>query len=620
MTKPLVAYLGCALILGIGTSIGQEASSTQSPGSEAQAEEQQDELPPTVDEEPLVEDDDLQPAFAPPSEKLTDLLESSLQSLIADADQNDQAAMMAVGRAYLANADLEERAKGVPYLEKAADAGSVEALLLLGMVYSSGNYGVTPDPAKTMAAYERAIEANSVDATVALGRLLLTTDFTPEGQARAIELLNKGASEGRADAINELGAIYARGRGVPADAGRAMRYYAMGILAGDRPSLVAAGDLLRFGATDLPADPMLARELFERAGVIGDLGARRRLAEMHLRGEGTAADPLKSVELFTELAENGDISSFITLGDLFARGEFVPADGAKAVGYYERAAAAGNAAGILRLAEIYFNGAPGIEADPDKGIQHYQRAIEMGSTAAMRALANIHLAGDFVPANAQRGIDLLTAAAARGDGSAAETLAVLYTNNDPFPADIEVARRNLEIALAAGNTRAALRVAAGIAQGPLARDHMDMAYQLLSNAVAGGVPGAAAELARLQLAGSFPAESLSGIMTMLNDAARNGDIDAARFLLGLYRDGSGLLLRPDPVAAETFLASVEPLLGADAAAYERVVMLAGRGDNLANLEAITAQFERMSKDNGLRALDLLRRLNARAYVYVLQQR
>jgi TPR repeat protein len=621
MRRRLVAYLGCALLLGLGPSGAQEASTTQSLGSDTRADAQKDEeLPPTVDEEPLDEDAELLPAFAPASEQLTDLLDASLQALIAEADQKDQTAMMAVARAYFAHADVEERAKGVPYLEKAAEAGSVEALLLLGAAYSSGTYGVSPDPAKAIDAYERAIEANSIDATVALGRLLLTTDFTPEGQARAIELLNKGASEGRTDAINALGGIYARGRGVSADANRAMRYYAMGIMAGDRASLVAAGDLLRSGATELPADPMLARELFERASLVGDLGAQRRLAEMHLRGEGTAPDPLKAVELFTELAEAGDTSSFVTLGDLFGSGEFVPADGAKAVSYYERAATSGNAAGILRLAETYLNGAPGIDADPAKGIEYYERAIETGSTAAMRALANIFLAGDFVPANAQRGIDLLTAAASRGDGAAAETLAVLHTNNDPFPADIEVVRRNLEIALLAGNTRAALRVAAGIAQGPLARDHMDMAYQLLSNAVAGGVPGAAAELARLQLAGSFPAESLSGIMTMLNDAARNGDIDAARFLLGLYRDGSGLLLRPDPVAAETFLASVEPILGGDATAYERVVMLAERGDSPANLEAITAQFEHMSKDNGLLALDLLRRLNARAYVYVLQQR
>jgi hypothetical protein len=42
MTGRLVAHLGCALILGFGSSIAQEASTTQSLGPDTRAEEQQD--------------------------------------------------------------------------------------------------------------------------------------------------------------------------------------------------------------------------------------------------------------------------------------------------------------------------------------------------------------------------------------------------------------------------------------------------------------------------------------------------------------------------------------------------------------------------------------------------
>lgn len=567
-----------------------------------------------------------QPADAPTPqvsgklETLDDLIQSSMEALTADVGEDSSGAALAVARAYFADLDVDTQSLGIPHLIRAAELGSEEALILLGGVYQRGAYGVPADRSAAISQYEAAIEQGSVDAKLALAKLLLATDFTEEGQQRSLGLLIEAADNGRLEAANLLGTSFALGRGTTADVDQAMRFFGMGILAGDRATFVSVGDLLRTGIPGLSANPALALQLFERAGELGDTSAKRRVADMHLRGETGSSEVQVAVGMLNELGQSGDTTAYLTLGDLFAQGEFVPADIEKALEYYQKAADQGNVFGIVRLGDSYISGLPGMQPDTSKGINYYEEAAALGNTSAMRALANLYLGGTLVRPDPVRAVELLSEASGMGDGGAAETMAVLYASNDPFSADYKVVRAYLDTALAAGNVRAAFRVASAIAQGPLARDHGEEAFNILSNAVTTGVPGAAAELARLQLAGAFPAQSLAGVISMLNDASQAGDVDSARFLFRLYRDGSGLVLPPDPAAAEAFLASIEPILGTEAAAFERISLLASRGDDIETLRTISAEFSKLRGDNGLRAIDNLRRANARAYVYILQER
>ena len=135
----------------------------------------------------------------------------------------------------------------------------------------------------------------------------------------------------------------------------------------------------------------------------------------------------------------------------------------------------------------------------------------------------------------------------------------------------------------------------------------------------GGVPGAAAVLARLQLDGAFPAQGVSGVINMLNTAANSGDIESARFLIGLYRDGYGLLLPPDPAPANDFLNSVATSIGPEATTVERIHLEVVSGESADTLASIGEQISTLSKGSAMQVLEILRRQNARAYVYVLQR-
>jgi TPR repeat protein len=548
------------------------------------------------------------------------LFDSSRERLRNAAEAGDGAASLAMARSLFSDPDPQRQTEGVPYLESAAEAGIREAIEQLGDIYAGGGYGVVPDPTRARDAYERAVKAGSLDALVSLGQLLLNTEFTPEGQKRGLDMLVRSADAGQVGAANLLAQIYLNGLGVEADVDKALQYFSIGLVTGNGGAVLALGDALRVGTLHLAANPAVAMELFQGAADKGDIGASRRIASMYLNGEAVAQDIARGEQMLTDLAAAGDAQSLVELGDLYRDGNLVVADAAKAVGFYERSADLGYNTARIRLATIYLNGASGIAINVRRSLDYYNEAVDSGSTNAMRALAEMYLAGTVLSANPQEAIELLERAVTVGDSTAAERLAVLYAQNDPFPADYGQVKKYLDLSLAMGNKRAVISVASAIAEGPLARPHRDAAFSLLNGAVASRVPGAAARLAQLQLDGLFPAQGLNGVISMLNAEARRGDRASARFLLQLYRDGYGLLLQPDLDAAEAFLTSVEPALGEEVAAIERINLAAQRGESIETLEEISAQFDRLSKGSVAEALNDLRRENARAYVYVVQVR
>ncbi|GLQ57941.1 tetratricopeptide repeat protein [Devosia nitrariae] len=534
-------------------------------------------------------------------------------------ETGDAMASLALARRYLASSSTEEQRQGIELAEQAAKSGAAEANLLLGNVYGRGGFGLAPDLVKAKTFLEAALEQGSTSAAVSLGQLYLATDFSAEGQARGFDLIEGAALDGSIEAANVLAGLYASGRGVAADLDKAFDYFSVGLVSDQNATIVALGDVLRSGSRRSPPDFDLAMDFFEQASENGDVSAERRIADMQLRGESVPQDIAGAIDMLAALASAGDAASEIALGDIFARGEFVPVDSTRAVQHYETAADRGNVTGTIRLAEIYATGLGGVPANVGEALALYNQASSLGSSSAKRALAQAYFTGRFGSVDPARALELLEEAANLGDGEAAEDLAVLYASNEPFPANYENVRRYLDLALAVGNTDAALSVSSAIVSGPLARTHREDARAILDGAINGGIPGAPATLARLQLDGAFPAEGVSGVISMLNQAALDGDVEAARFLIGLYRDGNGLLLRPDLDAANDFLAAVEDKIGPDLATVERIHITALQSERPETLEKISEQFMTLSQRSAMGVLDMLRRENARAYVYILQK-
>ncbi|SDG16902.1 tetratricopeptide repeat protein [Pelagibacterium luteolum] len=544
-------------------------------------------------------------------------LDDALSALVAEADAGDGAAALAVAKARFASESPEEQRQGVDYLISAHEAGASEATLMLANLYESGGYGMLPDLEQAEELYGIAIENGSIDAKVSLGRLLVNTSFSAADKQRGLTALEEAHAAGSISAANFLADLYSTGRAVPIDTQTALDYYSFGLASGNTTSLLAVGDMLRTGAFRLPARPDLAMTLFERAIANGQVSATYRIADMYIRGEAVEQDIEFGMSMLTALANSGDDDAYIALGDLYARAEILPPDFDQAVAFYQQAAET-SPTGYLRLAGLYLEPPVAMPPEPRRAVEYYETAAEMGSTTALRSLADLYLEGRVLAPNPQRAFDLLDEAVSFGDGTAATRLAILHANNEPFPADFDAVQRYLSLALAMGNSAAIIDVSTAIAEGPLVRTVRDDAYNWLRSAAESGLPGAASRLARLQLDGLFPAESLSGVIEMVRASANSGDKAAARFIIGLYRDGYGLLMSPDLAAAQDYVDQYAPLLGPEETTIEQIRLEASRGQSLEVFETILAQYKSLTPATSITFLDQLRQENDRAFVFVVQ--
>jgi TPR repeat protein len=550
-----------------------------------------------------------------------ELRNSALARVRAEAEDGSAGAAYSLARGLLADTlNPSSQEEGVTYLEQAANAGIVDAQVQFAGLLRTGGFGLVPDAQRALDLLEDAASTGDTAALVALGAFALDTQLGVAGRDRAISLIKEAADAGDINAANLLGGLYSQGRGVPLDPEKALTYYEMGMVAGNSPAMASIGDIYRSGAGSIAADPEKALTLYAAAALRGNQGAARKIADMHLRGEGVPSSPDTAIQMLNDLAAKGDPQAYIALADYYLRGEVIPFNVETAMSYLQKSVDAGNPTALVRLGDLYRVGAPGLPANIKTALDYYNRAVELGAPGGERFLANVYLDLTQPVANPTRGIELLKVAAANGDSNAAIRLGDLYSVNDLVQADYETSKSYFDLALSFGNPNATIDMAQALVAGPLGTSHREEALTLLTGAVESGLPGASAELARLQLAGTFPGHGLEGVLTMLLDSTRNGDANAARYLLQLYREGYGLVLSPDRAAAENLLASLEPVLGTEGVALERILLMSPDRVTEESLLAINTEFSKLSRGNGLRVLQQLRNSNAHAYVYIVQTR
>ncbi len=141
----------------------------------------------------------------------------------------------------------EDFAGSLAYYQKAADKGSLIAMIGIGLLYEDGD-GVDQDYVKAADYYRKAADAGSV---VAMGYLADLYDrgylaVGDSGAAEAARLYERQVERGDEFALVNLGQLYEAGRGVAKDIGRAEALYRQAI-AGKDPDAVAYGqNLLAF--------------------------------------------------------------------------------------------------------------------------------------------------------------------------------------------------------------------------------------------------------------------------------------------------------------------------------------------------------------------------------------
>jgi tetratricopeptide (TPR) repeat protein len=159
--------------------------------------------------------------------------------------------------------------------------------------------------------------------------------------AEARRLYEQAAAAGYAMAMNNIGALYEGGEGVPVNYVEAVRWYSKAAAAGEPIAMVDLGWQYATGH-GVTRDYAHARQLYETAVQAGVPAAMNNLGLLYLYGQGVKRDYAQARRLFEQGAALGDPTDMNNLGVIYNEGDGVPHDVKVARQWFEKAAALGN--------------------------------------------------------------------------------------------------------------------------------------------------------------------------------------------------------------------------------------------------------------------------------------
>ena len=145
-------------------------------------------------------------------------------AILGQVDTNRDADFQQGNRFY----EQKDYDNALPYFQRAAEVGNVDAQNNLGVMYHFGE-GVSKDFSKAAEWYRKAAEKNHVKAQFNLG--VLYQDM--EDYTSAIYWYKKAADQGHAKSQTNLGTLYYYGVGVMKDVNVAMSWYGKAANQGD---------------------------------------------------------------------------------------------------------------------------------------------------------------------------------------------------------------------------------------------------------------------------------------------------------------------------------------------------------------------------------------------------
>ncbi|MFM1850807.1 MAG: hypothetical protein RIS54_491 [Verrucomicrobiota bacterium] len=192
----------------------------------------------------------------------------------------------------------------------------------------------------------------------AMSPIAAQTPVTPD-----LPALKSRADAGDPEALNELGNLYANGRGVARNDGEAIRFYAQAADRNYAPALFNLGMMHELGR-GVAADSTKAFAFYRKSAELGFALAQFNVGNMYGRGLGVKIDAFESVLWFRQAAEQGVAEAQFNLGLAYDTGRGVGADAKQALQWYRLAAEQGYPRAQYNLAVLLEEGKGGAKDDP----------------------------------------------------------------------------------------------------------------------------------------------------------------------------------------------------------------------------------------------------------------
>ena len=299
---------------------------------------------------------------------------------------------------------------------------------------------------------QKAATAGDIDAMNNLGVRYQNGQGVAQNYDKAREWFQKAADAGNADAMNNLGELYYYGRGVARDYTQARDWYEKAAAADNANAMYSLGWMYEKGSGVIVRDYTQAGNWYQRAADAGNTEAMYNLGVLYQNGQGVAQNYDKAREWFQKAADAGNADAMNNLGELYSYAQGVARDYTPARNWYQRAVA-GSTEAMCNLGVLYQNG-QGVPQNYDKAREWFQKAADAGNADAINKLGELYyyaqgVARDYTPAR-----NWYQRAAAAGNAKAMYNLGVLYENGQGVAQDYVKAREWYQMAADLGDTDA----------------------------------------------------------------------------------------------------------------------------------------------------------------------
>jgi TPR repeat protein len=360
------------------------------------------------------------------------------EALEAAAKDDPAVAGRILGEAYLRGrlTPVADPDKAISWWKRAADAGDIPSLLLMGRFYE-GQFGFAElkDAKESLAAYGKASGLGDPGAMAALGSRLLGGDEQLRDEKKGREWLKKAIDAKEYTAYLALGDYE---ENVKKDLKAALTEYERGKDAGQMDCILRAAEFYLQGK-GIEKDTARGLALLEKAAEGGNPAANFRLAVQALS---TDQPNLLDGYKYLLAAANGNLlEAQNELGLFYLSGKLASADSAAGVAWLTRAAQGGYPQAQNNLATLYERGA-GVPQNLENAGQLYALAANQGHPQATLALARLIHHGIGTKPDSVKAWALATLAEERGEEDAKQLLVEINAKLDD--AQKAEARKQLE--------------------------------------------------------------------------------------------------------------------------------------------------------------------------------
>lgn len=258
------------------------------------------------------------------------------------------------------------------WYEKAAHQCDITAMLALGDLYGRGWHGVKINREKAYYWYSYAASLGSYEAEYRKAWSLVRGKSRHRAE-QGLATLTAAAEQGNAEALSDLGDLYAEGRLVRKDLKLSRAYYLSAVEQGSSEAAFKLGMLSEAGE-GVPRNREEAARWFMIAGERDYAPAQLLLGNLYRDGWGVEKNYQQAAFWYTKAADQGIASAESELGDLYHSGSGVTRNLQEAARHYQLAAEhPGQPYAQLMLSILYQEGR-GVSADMVKSMQWYKAA------------------------------------------------------------------------------------------------------------------------------------------------------------------------------------------------------------------------------------------------------